>query len=67
MCLPYRKIKYCSDKLTKEEVNFLCKLLKSDLESSIYLKNISDEFISNEYIETCNDIMRKLKVMDFGC
>jgi len=66
-CLPYRKIKYCSDKLSKEEVNFLCELLKSNIQSSVYLKNVSDEFISDEYIEICNDIMRKLKIMDFGC
>ena len=66
MCLPYRRIEDVSDKLSRKEVGILRKMLNADIQSSVYLKNTSDEFVPDGYIETCNSIMRKLKLMDFG-
>lgn len=60
-CLPYRDIA-TSDKLTKDEVEILMNMLKTDITSLKYLKNTGFEIVGE--IETREGIIRKLCLLE---
>jgi len=63
MCLPYRRIEDINDKLTKREIGLLIQMIEIDIKSSNYLKNVSNDFIPDGWMETREIIIHKLKLM----
>jgi len=61
-CLPYRRI--VSDKLSKGDIKILSKMLKSEIQSLVYLERVSGEFVPTGDIKVLEDIMRKLNLIE---
>lgn len=63
MCLPYRRIEDVSDKLSKNEIDVLIRMLKSDIQSLTYLNSVSNDFATTASIKEREIIMHKLKLI----